>query len=76
MGLLADLIHEAESVACVRMALGLQAIGSLTQVGRAAQPSSMRWSEVRVGEGCGVDDEYACGDDTSRQIAASGDQGK
>jgi hypothetical protein len=31
--LLADLIHEAESVDCQRMALGLEAIGALTNMG-------------------------------------------
>lgn len=32
-GLLADLIHEAESVDCQRMALGLEALSALTHMG-------------------------------------------
>ena len=32
-GLLADLVHEADTVDCQRMALGLEAIGALTQMG-------------------------------------------
>lgn len=32
-GLIADLIHEAESVDCQRMALGLEAVGALTHMG-------------------------------------------
>jgi hypothetical protein len=31
--LLADLVHEADAVDCQRMALGLEAIGALTQMG-------------------------------------------
>lgn len=33
VGLLADLIHEADTVDCQRMALGLEAIGALTHMG-------------------------------------------
>jgi hypothetical protein len=33
VGLLSDLIHEADSVDCQRMALGLEAIGALTHMG-------------------------------------------
>ena len=32
-GLLADLVHEADTVDCQRMALGLEAIGALTLMG-------------------------------------------
>lgn len=32
-GLLADLVHEADIVDCQSMALGLEAIGALTQMG-------------------------------------------
>ncbi len=52
-GLLGDLIHEADSVDCHRMALGLEAIGALTQVGlRCTTEAHTRlcWKEARTGE--------------------------
>jgi hypothetical protein len=33
VGLLSDLVHEADTVDCQRMALGLEAIGALTYMG-------------------------------------------
>lgn len=47
--LLADLIHEADSVDCQRVALGLEAIGALTHMGiqcTAQAHVRMRWSEA------------------------------
>ncbi len=52
--LLADLLHQAESVNCLRMALGLEAIGALTQAGvRCATEAHARlcWEEAQEGEG-------------------------
>lgn len=58
-GLLGDLIHEADSVDCRRMALGLEAVGALTQVGvRCTTEAHARlcWKEACVGAGSKVDD--------------------
>jgi len=47
--LLADLIHEADAVDCQRMALGLEAIGALTQMGvqcTAQAHVRMCWKEA------------------------------
>jgi hypothetical protein len=51
-GLLADLIHEADSVDCQAMALGLEAIKALTQVGircTAEAHARLCWSEATAG---------------------------
>ncbi|MGY3232008.1 hypothetical protein ACVWWJ_003492 [Luteibacter sp. HA06] len=56
-GLLADLIHEADSVDCQAMALGLEAIKALTQVGvrcTAEAHARLCWSEANTGR-CPVD---------------------
>jgi hypothetical protein len=53
-GLLADLIHEADSVDCRRMALGLEAIGALTHVAVKCTTEAharLCWKEARTGEG-------------------------
>jgi hypothetical protein len=50
-GLLADLIHEADSVDCRRMALGLEAIGALTNMGvQCAAQAHVRmcWEQARA----------------------------
>lgn len=49
-GLLADLIHEADTVDCKRMALGLEAIGALTNMGvQCAAQAHVRmcWGQAR-----------------------------
>jgi hypothetical protein len=49
VGLLADLIHEADTVDCRRMALGLEAIGALMHMGvqcTAQANVRMCWEEV------------------------------
>jgi hypothetical protein len=53
-GLLADLIHESDSVDCHRMALGLEAISALTHVGVTCTTEAharLCWKEARKGEG-------------------------
>jgi hypothetical protein len=57
-GLLADLIHEADSVDCKGMALGLEAIKALTQMGvgcAAEAHARLCWSEAAVGDAAAVD---------------------
>ncbi|MDR6642911.1 uncharacterized protein (DUF4213/DUF364 family) [Luteibacter sp. 1214] len=52
-GLLADLIHEADSVDCRRMALGLEAIGALTNMGvQCAAQAHVRmcWEQARCAD--------------------------
>jgi len=52
-GLLADLIHEADSVDCGRMALVLEAIGALTHVGvkcTAEAHARLCWKEAHTRE--------------------------
>jgi hypothetical protein len=49
--LLADLIHEADSVDCQRMALGLEAIGALTHMGvQCTAQAHVRMSWERAGK--------------------------
>ena len=49
--LLAELVHESDSIDCCRMALGLEAIGSLTRLGlqRTAEAHArLVWEKVGV----------------------------
>jgi hypothetical protein len=51
-GLLAELVHEADAIDCGRMALGLEAIGAMTQVGikcAAEAHAQLTWQENRKG---------------------------
>jgi hypothetical protein len=52
-GLLADLIHEADSVDCQRVAIGLEAIGALTHMGvQCTAQAHVRvcWEQVSKGD--------------------------
>lgn len=59
-GLLADLVHEADTVNCQRMALGLEAIGALTRMGvqcaTTAQAKSC-WERARASGGIAGGDD-------------------
>lgn len=50
--LLADLVHEAESVDCHQMAIGLEAIGAMTRMGAtcaAEAHSRLTWRDASQG---------------------------
>lgn len=56
-GLLADLIHEADTVDCKRMALGLEAIGALTNMGvQCAAQAHVRVCWEQAQRGCELGD--------------------
>jgi uncharacterized protein (DUF4213/DUF364 family) len=56
VGLLSDLIHEADSVDCQRMALGLEAIGALTHMGvQCTAQAHVRMCWEQAGKAAGTD---------------------